>query len=236
MGTEEQALDVAHALVRGKRAACVNIIPNVHSIYRWKGRVCDDGEMLLIIKTRASNFEAVRETIHKVNTYELPEVLGYRVDWASKGFADWIEKMTLAPGRRPAARRARRRRPRARSRPRERNGRLDARRREVAPTSATVAFLSLFLGLTSGVQQVRLNVQGRVAEVELKLDGETVATLDSPPWVVPIDLGPALLRTSSWPARSTRRAANWRVPASGSTCRARRPRRKSSSSATRADA
>ena len=42
--------------------------------------------MLLIIKTRAAHFEAVRETIHKVNTYELPEVLGYRVDWASPGF------------------------------------------------------------------------------------------------------------------------------------------------------
>ncbi len=103
VGTEEQALDVAHALVRGKRAACVNIIPNVHSIYRWKGRVCDDGEMLLIIKTRASSFEAVRETIHRVNTYELPEVLGYKVDWASKGFADWIERMTAAPRRRAGA-------------------------------------------------------------------------------------------------------------------------------------
>ena len=76
VGTEDQALDVAHALVRSRRAACVNIIPNVHSVYRWKGRVCDDGEMLLVIKTLASQFEAVRETIHKVNTYELPEVLG----------------------------------------------------------------------------------------------------------------------------------------------------------------
>ena len=99
VGTEEQALDVAHALVRAKRAACVNIIPNVHSIYRWKGRVCDDGEMLLLIKTRSSNFESVRETIHKVNTYELPEVLGYRVDWASPGFSDWITKMTASPRR-----------------------------------------------------------------------------------------------------------------------------------------
>lgn len=97
VGTEEQALDVAHALVRSRRAACVNIVPNVHSIYRWKGRVCDDGEMLLMIKTRASSFEAVRETIHKVNTYELPEVMGYRVDWASPGFSSWIEKMTAGP-------------------------------------------------------------------------------------------------------------------------------------------
>jgi periplasmic divalent cation tolerance protein len=103
VGTEEQALDVAHALVRARRAACVNIVPNIHSVYRWKGRVCDDGEMLLIIKTRASQFEGVRETIQRVNTYELPEVLGYRVDKASPGFAQWIEKMTAAP-KRPAVR------------------------------------------------------------------------------------------------------------------------------------
>jgi len=101
VGTEEQALDVAHALVRSRRAACVNIVPNVHSVYRWKGRVCDDGEMLLIIKTVAAQFEAVRETIHKVNTYELPEVLGYRVDMASPGFLAWIEKMTASTKRKP---------------------------------------------------------------------------------------------------------------------------------------
>ncbi|MEP6994413.1 MAG: divalent-cation tolerance protein CutA [Acidobacteriota bacterium] len=99
VGTEDQALDVAHALVRSRRAACVNIIPNVHSIYRWKGRVCDDSEMLLLIKTRATQFESVREMIHRVNTYELPEVLGYRVDWASPGFASWIDKMTAVSKR-----------------------------------------------------------------------------------------------------------------------------------------
>ncbi len=103
VGTEEQALDVAHALVRSRRAACVNIVPNIHSVYRWKGRVCDDGEMLLIVKTRASQFEAVRETIHRINTYELPEVLGYRVDMSSPGFASWIEKMTASKKRKAAA-------------------------------------------------------------------------------------------------------------------------------------
>jgi len=110
VGTEEQALDVAHALVRSRRAACVNIIPNIHSVYRWKGRVCDDGEMLLVIKTRASQFEAARDTIQRVNTYELPEVLGYRVDYASPGFAAWIEKMTASPKRtvKPAGRRTKR--------------------------------------------------------------------------------------------------------------------------------
>ena len=99
-GTEEQALDIAHALIRNRQAACVNLIPNIHSIYRWKGRVCDDGEYLLVIKTRAKNFSAVRETIQKINTYELPEVLAYRVDDASPGFADWIQKATEPSKRR----------------------------------------------------------------------------------------------------------------------------------------
>jgi len=111
VGTEDQALDVAHALIRNRQAACVNIIPNVHSIYRWKGRVCSDGEMLLIIKTVAGQFQGVRETIQKVNTYELPEILAYRVDDASDGFGDWIVRMTERPKKRVAAARSKPRRP-----------------------------------------------------------------------------------------------------------------------------
>src|SRR6266540_4284430 len=101
VGTEDQALDIAHALVRNHQAACVNLMPNVHSIYRWKGRVCDDGEFLLFIKTRARQFEGVRETIQKMNTYELPEVLAYRVDDSSPAFAAWIAKATERPKKHP---------------------------------------------------------------------------------------------------------------------------------------
>ncbi len=101
VGTEEQALDIAHALIRNRQAACVNLVPNVHSIYRWKGRVCDDGEYLLLIKTRAKEFDGVRETIQKINTYELPEVLAYRVDDASPAFARWISQTTEHARKRP---------------------------------------------------------------------------------------------------------------------------------------
>jgi periplasmic divalent cation tolerance protein len=110
VGTEDQALDIANALVRNHHAACVNLMPNVHSIYRWKGRICDDGEYLLFIKTRAREFDAVRDTIQRMNTYELPEVLAYRVDDASPAFASWISKATERPrkkrgGKKPPARR-----------------------------------------------------------------------------------------------------------------------------------
>ena len=100
VGSEEQALDIAHALIRNRQAACVNLIPNVHSIYRWKGRICDDGEFLLMIKTRAREFNAVCATIQKINTYELPEILAYRVDDASPAFAAWISRTTERPKRR----------------------------------------------------------------------------------------------------------------------------------------
>ena len=116
VGTEDQALDVAHALIRNRQAACVNILPNVHSIYRWKGRVCDDTEWLLVIKTVAGQFQGVRETIQKVNTYELPEILAYRVDDASDGFGDWIIRMTERPKKRISAARSKARRPAAVSR------------------------------------------------------------------------------------------------------------------------
>ena len=113
-GTEEQAIDIAHALVRSHQAACVNLLPNVHSIYRWKGRVCDDGEFLLFIKTKASQFESVRETIQKMNTYELPEVLAYRVDDSSTAFASWIRKATDRPRKKPREKKPRARKAAAR--------------------------------------------------------------------------------------------------------------------------
>jgi periplasmic divalent cation tolerance protein len=111
VGTEVQALDIAHALVRNHQAACVNLMPDVHSIYRWKGRVCEDGEFLLFIKTRASEFEGVRETIQKMNTYELPEVLAYRVDDASPAFASWIAKATDRPKKHARGKKTATRRP-----------------------------------------------------------------------------------------------------------------------------
>src|SRR5262245_59881324 len=99
VGTEDQAIDIAHALVRSHQAACVNLLPNVHSIYRWKGRVCSDGEFLLLVKTSAQHFTALRDTIQRVNTYELPEVLAYRVDEASPAIARWITQTTAAKAR-----------------------------------------------------------------------------------------------------------------------------------------
>ena len=92
VGTEEQGLDVGEALVERGQAACVNMVPSVRSIYRWKGKVCEDTEFILIIKTLARHFGDVSATIREINTYELPEVLSFSVRDAEARFCEWIVK------------------------------------------------------------------------------------------------------------------------------------------------
>lgn len=90
VGTEEQALDIAHALVQRRLAACVNILPGVRSIFRWKGKVQQDNEYILLIKTLETNFEAVRAAIKELNLYDLPEIVGFPAARADVAFAAWV--------------------------------------------------------------------------------------------------------------------------------------------------
>lgn len=94
VGTEEQALDIAHHLVRNRLAACVNILPAVRSVFRWKGKVNDDGELLLMAKTVESKYEAVRAAMRELNEYELPEILGFPASFADAAFAKWVGEST----------------------------------------------------------------------------------------------------------------------------------------------
>lgn len=90
VGTEEQANEIAREIVARRQAACVNILPGIRSVYRWKGKICRDGELMLLVKTLDSEFEAVAETIRELHSYELPEVLCFAADRGEEGFLDWI--------------------------------------------------------------------------------------------------------------------------------------------------
>jgi periplasmic divalent cation tolerance protein len=90
VGTEDQANLIARELIARRHAACVNIVPGVRSVYRWKGKICTDGEMLLVIKTAAEEFEAAAETIRELHSYDLPEILSFAVDHGDRGFLEWI--------------------------------------------------------------------------------------------------------------------------------------------------
>jgi periplasmic divalent cation tolerance protein len=90
VGTEEQALDIAHALVAAHLAACVNIVPRIRSVFFWKGKVNDDGEWMLFIKTAPGNFEPVKNAIRRLHAYEIPEILGFPAIHADALFAKWV--------------------------------------------------------------------------------------------------------------------------------------------------
>ena len=90
VGTEEQAYLIAREIVARRQAACVNIVPGIRSIYRWKGKICKDGELLLLAKTLEGEFEGVAATIRELHSYELPEILSFSVTQGEPKFLDWI--------------------------------------------------------------------------------------------------------------------------------------------------
>ena len=90
VGTEQQANIIARELVDRRHAACVNVVQGIRSIYRWKGRVCRDSELLLIIKTMEEEYELVSSTIKELHNYELPEILAFPVSRGDDAFQQWI--------------------------------------------------------------------------------------------------------------------------------------------------
>src|SRR5579864_2541933 len=90
-GNKEEAQEIAWALVERKLAACVNIVSQVESIYRWKKEIESNPEYLLIIKTTAAAFERVRDTIKELSSYEQPECIQLAIDGGSEAYLKWIE-------------------------------------------------------------------------------------------------------------------------------------------------
>jgi periplasmic divalent cation tolerance protein len=87
----EDAERIGRALVEGGLAACVNVLPGVTSIYRWKGKLESEEERLLIIKTRADRFEALREALVALHPYEVPEVLALAVAAGHAPYLEWLD-------------------------------------------------------------------------------------------------------------------------------------------------
>ncbi len=90
VGTEEEAHRIAEELVARRHCACVNIIPVQRSVYRWQGKLCDDSEFFLIIKTVEEEYEATEAAIQELHSYELPEILAFNIGRGEKNFLDWI--------------------------------------------------------------------------------------------------------------------------------------------------
>ena len=88
----EDAEFLARELVERRLAACVNIVPGVTSLYRWRGEVEKSDEVLLVVKTTAERFEALREAIVAQHSYELPEVVSFEIRSGHAPYLAWLEE------------------------------------------------------------------------------------------------------------------------------------------------
>ncbi|MFC1997139.1 divalent-cation tolerance protein CutA [Chloroflexota bacterium] len=92
----EEGGKIARTLVSEKLAACVNIVPGITSIYTWDAEVCEDNEVLLIIKTRADLFDSLSTTVQKEHPYEMPEVIALPISAGAASYLSWIDEVTLS--------------------------------------------------------------------------------------------------------------------------------------------
>lgn len=88
--SKDEAEKIAKALVEEKLAACVNIVPGLRSIYRWQGKICDENEFLLIIKTAAENQTRIEERIRELHHYEVPELIFVPITDGLPEYLEWV--------------------------------------------------------------------------------------------------------------------------------------------------
>jgi periplasmic divalent cation tolerance protein len=90
--TADEASRLARALVEERLAACVNVLPDVHSVYRWRGAVEESDEILLVAKTTAASFERLRDRVLAMHSYEVPEIIALPIERGNPEYLRWIEE------------------------------------------------------------------------------------------------------------------------------------------------
>lgn len=92
--TRDVAERLADALVEGRHAACVNIIPGLTSVYRWQGRIEHDEELLLVAKTTGDAYPGLERTVLALHPDELPEIVAVPVQGGLAGYLQWVSEET----------------------------------------------------------------------------------------------------------------------------------------------
>ncbi len=94
-GSQEEALRIARTLVEEKLAACVNVVPRVSSFYWWEGKVQEDEESLMVVKTKAPLFPALEKRVRELHSYTVPEIIALPIKEGFRGYLDWLADSVL---------------------------------------------------------------------------------------------------------------------------------------------
>ena len=90
--SEAVALSLARSAVGARLAACGNLLPGIRSVYRWKGEICDDSEVLVLFKTTPAQVDALRAHLVEAHPYECPEVIATPVVTGHPAYLSWISE------------------------------------------------------------------------------------------------------------------------------------------------
>lgn len=94
--SRREAGSIAKAVVKEKLAACVNMVPGVTSVFRWKGRVQISREVLLIMKTTVRRYSALEQRIRSLHSYQVPEILAVKIEKGAKQYIGWVQQETAS--------------------------------------------------------------------------------------------------------------------------------------------
>jgi len=91
---QDEAKKIGSTLVSNKLTACSNIISSIQSIFFWKGKVCNENEVLLMLKSTRHNFSEIVTEVKKIHSYETPEIIALPIVEGSQDYLQWIEDET----------------------------------------------------------------------------------------------------------------------------------------------
>ncbi len=89
-----EAKKIGSALIEEKLAACSNIISPIRSIYRWEGKICDDEEAMIILKTKKELFNQIVKIVEKLHSYEVPEIIAIPIIKGAGKYLSWLDDET----------------------------------------------------------------------------------------------------------------------------------------------
>ncbi len=91
---EDEAVKIARAIVENRTAACVNVVKDIRSVYRWEGNIEDDNEALLIVKTRKDLFESLMKSVKDLHSYSVPEIIALPIVEGFEDYLKWVKEET----------------------------------------------------------------------------------------------------------------------------------------------